>query len=258
MIIEGPRHGGDPAQDVDGKQISATQIATATLRVRHPRYSILAYSSPDPKRGRKRHGAVDSQGLKCNDCYITIRDRLLHKCLAYFLRHGVAHLSLRPLAGAIGTSARMLLHYFGSKEMLIAEVMERVHVRLQATFQELLDRSNNNAGQHFLLEFWSALAAKANRPALRLLFEVQVLALQNPKRYRRYLTHASGSWRELIERALPPGRASAEAATLYNAVIDGLLLELLSTGQQRRTSQALRIFIDKCAPIEKPRRKARS
>jgi AcrR family transcriptional regulator len=150
----------------------------------------------------------------------------------------------------------MLLHYFGSKEALIAEVMELVHLRLQATFQDLLSRPDNKAGQHFLLDFWAALAGKGNRPPLRLLFEVQMLALQNPKRYRRYLAHTSRSWRKLIERALPK-RAPAEAATLYNAVIDGLLLELLSTGDLRRTSQALRTFIDRCAPIENPRRKAR-
>jgi AcrR family transcriptional regulator len=152
----------------------------------------------------------------------------------------------------------MLLHYFGSKEALIAEVMELVHLRLQTTFRELLGRPDTKPGPHFLLDFWAALAAKANRPSLRLLFEVQILALQNPKRYRRYLARTSGSWRKLIGRALPPGRAPAGAATLYNAVIDGLLLDLLSTGDLRRTSRAVRIFIDRCAPVENPRRKARS
>ena len=195
---------------------------------------------------------------RCNSRYIDTRTDLLQKCFRYFLRHGVAHLSLRPLAAAVGTSARMLLHYFGSKEALIAEVMEQVHLRLQATFLELLDEPRKNAGHHFLLDFWGALAADANRPSLRLLFEVQVLAVQNPKRYQRYLSGTSGSWRKLIERALPGRASKAATSTLYNAVVDGLLLELLATGDVRRTSQALRLFMDKCAPAPTRSRKARS
>jgi AcrR family transcriptional regulator len=142
----------------------------------------------------------------------------------------------------------MLLHYFGSKEALIAEVMEQVHLGLQTTFLELLERPRRKARRHFLLDFWEALAAKTNRPSLRLLFEVQMLAVQNPKRYRRYLRSTSGSWRELIERALPGRASEAATPTLYNAVVDGLLLELLATGDLRRTSQALRLFINRCEP----------
>jgi len=177
---------------------------------------------------------------------MSTRSLLLQGCLAYFLRHGVANLSLRPLAAEVGTSARMLLHYFGSKEALIAEVMEQVQVRLQNTFQSLRDSKDGPAGKDLLLRFWRVLSNKDNQPFLRLLFEVQMLALQNPKRYRRYLTRTSGSWRRLIERTLPVKGESAATATLYNAVIDGLLLELLATGDVRRTSRALQLFSDRC------------
>jgi hypothetical protein len=82
---------------------------------------------------------------------------------------------------------------------------------------------------------------------LRLLFEVQMLALQNPTRYRRYLNKVSRSWRHLIEAALPAKKGNAAAATLYNAVVDGLLLELLSTGDLRRTTAAITLFSEQCA-----------
>src|SRR5438477_12873962 len=175
------------------------------------------------------------------------RDRLLQNCLTYFLRHGVAALSLRPLAAAVGTSARMLLHYFGSKEALIAEVMEQVQARLQTAFQALRNSTDGGAGDKLLLRFWRVLSSKTNQPFLRLLFEVQMLALQNPRGYRRYLSRTSDSWRQLIERALPVKDKDAATATLYNAVIDGLLLELLATGDLRRTSRALQLFADRCA-----------
>src|SRR3954447_25927128 len=105
---------------------------------------------------------------------MTTRDRLRQEGFRYFLRHGVANLSLRPLAAAVGTSARMLLHYFGSREALIAEVMEQVQQRLRDSFQELLDEPPTKEG--LLPKFWRVLSSRKNQPVLRLLFEVQMLA----------------------------------------------------------------------------------
>jgi AcrR family transcriptional regulator len=142
----------------------------------------------------------------------------------------------------------MLLHYFGSKEALIAEVMEQVQIRLQSAFHDLAANQRTPERDTLLRDFWKVLSARPNQPALRLLFEVQMLALQNPKRYRRYLTRTSATWRELIERVLPFRQKSTVSATLYTAVIDGLLLELLSTGDLKRTSRALTLFADHCQP----------
>src|ERR1041384_5590891 len=178
---------------------------------------------------------------------MTTRDRLLQDCLAYFLREGVANLSLRPLAAAVGTSARMLLHYFGSKEALIAEVMGQVQTRLQDAFKELLTRQSAEPPRNPLPRFWKVLSRKENQSSLRLLFEIQMLALQNPRRYRRYLTRTSVTWRGLIQQALPAKQKNSVNATLHNAVIDGLLLELLSTGDLRRTSRALLLFSNQCS-----------
>jgi len=138
----------------------------------------------------------------------------------------------------------MLLHYFGSKEALIAEVMEQVQARLQNAFRGLVH--GGGAETDLLHKFWKILSDRANQPALRLLFEVQMLALQNPKRYRHYLTKISTDWRRLIEQALPGKQKNGAEATLYNAVVDGLLLELLSTGDLGRTSQALALFTARC------------
>jgi hypothetical protein len=78
---------------------------------------------------------------------------------------------------------------------------------------------------------------------MRLLFEVQALAIQNPDVYARYLEGTSSSWLELIESALPPSKSNRATATLCAAVIDGLLLEYLGTRDRRRTTQALELFI---------------
>jgi AcrR family transcriptional regulator len=181
------------------------------------------------------------------------REYLLEKCLRYFLKHGVAHLSLRPLASAVGTSARMLVHHFGSKEGLITAVMEQVHSHLQSLFDPLLSGGSNAEPAEAMVAFWNLVTSRKYLPYMRLLFEVQILAIQNPARYRRYLMDASGSWLRLVQRVLPKGKRRTATATLSTAVIDGLMLEYLSTGDLRRTSHAVGLFLDLLG--QQPRRR---
>jgi C4-dicarboxylate transporter len=72
---------------------------------------------------------------------------------------------------------------------------------------------------------------------------VQVLAIQNPAGYARYMERTSSSWLDVIESCLPPSKRNRVVATLYAAVIDGLLLEYLSTKDSQRTTKALEAFI---------------
>jgi AcrR family transcriptional regulator len=170
------------------------------------------------------------------------RDKLLAKCLKYFLKEGVANLSLRPLAAAVGTSARMLVHHFGSKEELIAAVMTQVRDKLQSLLRNVAGAEHHSATA-VMLAFWELMTIRENLPYLRLLLEVQVLAIQNRSRYGAYLTSNSSSWLSIVEAAFPPGKDRSAMATLCTAVIDGLLLELLSTGDTRRTRNALNLFV---------------
>ena len=95
-----------------------------------------------------------------------------------------------------------------------------------------------------MLAFWKLTTSRKHLPYMRLLFEVQILAIQNPARYERYLMDTSSSWMGLVQRALPKGKRSAAMATLSTAVIDGLMLEYLSTGDLGRTSHAVELFLD--------------
>lgn len=170
------------------------------------------------------------------------REQLIDRALSYFLEHGVAGLSLRPLAGSIGTSARLLVYHFGSKDGLIQAVMDEVRARTQASFSSAVRRSAKGGHKGTMRVFWSWIIRPGNSRHLRLLFEVQVLALQNPRAYGRYLAGTSSSWLALIEASLPSTKRRRATATLCAAVIDGLLLEYLSTGDRRRTTEALILF----------------
>lgn len=170
------------------------------------------------------------------------REELIEKSLEYFLENGAAGLSLRPLAAAIGTSARLLIYHFGSKDGLIAAVMEELRARLQQSFSNLLTTSRGGRRRSPLQAFWSWMIQEENVRFLRLLFEVQVLALRNPSRYAHDLEGTSTSWLKLIESALPPSRDQRAMATLCVAVVDGLLMEYMSTGDAMRTTRALKLF----------------
>ena len=167
------------------------------------------------------------------------KNELRDKALDYFLEHGLAELSLRPLADEIGTSSRLLIYHFESKEKLIAAVMDEARSRTQQSFAELITQASNDADLRLLWEW--ATDAK-NVGYARLLFEVQVLALRKPEIYAQYLGDASASWLNVIESRIPKSPHSRAIATLCGAVIDGLLLDYMSTGELGRTTDALNIF----------------
>src|SRR5262249_7968128 len=58
--------------------------------------------------------------------------KLLSKVADYLLRTGISDLSLRPAAAALGTSARMLIYYFGSREQMLIEAMAEIRARERA------------------------------------------------------------------------------------------------------------------------------
>ncbi|MDQ6808489.1 MAG: TetR/AcrR family transcriptional regulator [Verrucomicrobiota bacterium] len=150
----------------------------------------------------------------------------------------------------------MLVHHFGSKEELIAAVLEQVRTALQSSFGALASEAEATPSD-LMVAFWEFVTAKAQTPSLRLLLEVQILAVQNPARYRRYLAETSSSWLRVIVSALPPGPNRQQTAVLCAAVIDGLLLEFLSTGNLRSTSAALRLFVARLRPGKQSPRRAR-
>lgn len=170
------------------------------------------------------------------------REELIGKALEYFLEHGLAGLSLRPLAKQIGTSARLLVYHFGSKDGLVTAVMAEVQARAQRSFTVAATRNAKGGRKGVMQVFWTWVTHPSNLPAMRLLFEVQALALQNPAEYARYLEGASSNWLELIEGSLPPSKENRVIATLGAAVMDGLFLEYLNTGDLRRTTKALDLF----------------
>ena len=166
---------------------------------------------------------------------------LLESLIAYLVRHGVADLSLRPMAAAVGTSARLLIFHFESKERLLLEVLDEMQARLQRSLEDLLRESGAAARSAPLRRFWDWALKEGNFAQLRVLYQLHILAAQDHKTYGRFLKRNSLNWLELIQAGLKPSQRSSALATLIVAVFDGLFIEVMSTGDRRRPSAAIRI-----------------
>lgn len=172
------------------------------------------------------------------------KQELLEALLAYFLRNnGVADLSLRPMAAAVGTSARLLIFHFGSKEKLVAEVLAEMQARLQRSFERLSDAGTGARPTPLLRAFWDWALEEENVGHLKLLYQLQLLATQENSVYADYLEENSMNWLGLIQAALPEPHRNSPLATLFCAVFDGLFIEFISTGDRKRTTSAIDLFV---------------
>jgi AcrR family transcriptional regulator len=66
------------------------------------------------------------------------RSLMLDAMADHVLGHGLNTASLRPLAQAAGTSDRMLIYHFGSKDALIAALLEHLAARMAAGLSSAL------------------------------------------------------------------------------------------------------------------------
>jgi len=169
--------------------------------------------------------------------------QLLDGALRYLCKHGVANVSLRPLAAELGTSARILMFHFKSKEGLLQEVIQELNLRLQGSLATLAQPPPPAKRVAPLRLFWDWATRAENLPYLRLLYEVQVIAVQNPQTYGAYLEKAASDWHDIALESMSDSLKSSSLATLCIAVFDGLMLELMAGGERRRLTRALDEFI---------------
>ena len=172
------------------------------------------------------------------------KEEIIEGLIGYLFEHGPAGLSLRPMASSIGTSARLLIFHFGSKDGLMVEVLEEVQSRLQRSLSGFIGLPLQAGRPAPLRLFWDWAIADSNLPYLRLMYELQMLAAKKPKQFGKLLKLNSMSWLDLVRAALPQSLRSAHAVTLFCGVFDGLFLEFLLTGDRERTTRALDLFIE--------------
>ena len=170
------------------------------------------------------------------------RDRLLAAAVAQAMQGGIADLSLRELAAVIGTSHRMLLYHFGSREGLLAAVTLAVEAAERATLADV-----GAVGADDARRFWARYSDPRLWPQERLFFELYVHALRGRPGTEGFLDHVVTGWLEPLTAAIASGGTSPQtapaAARLSMAVTRGLLLDLLATRDVDGVSAAFELFL---------------
>ena len=174
------------------------------------------------------------------------RERLLRAATEYIGDHGVADLSLRGIAAGIGTSHRMLLYHFGSKEGLLIAVIRAVEAEQRRVFAAL-EVDPTLSPVDMARAMWAHFSDPALWPNERLFFEMYGQALQGRARTDGLLDDIVESWLDAIalgreSQGVPPEVARAQAR-LGVALTRGLLLDLLATGDRAGTDAAMEAFI---------------
>ena len=152
------------------------------------------------------------------------RAAFLAGAVEHVLHEGVADLSLRPLAAALGTSDRMLLYYFGTREQLLVAVLGEVGGRLQEALETALP-SGSVPPAELLTALWSALGTPSGEPHLRLYVEVSGLAARGREPFATVARQVAEGWLAwLAARLAVSGDRRRDAAAGVLAALDGALL----------------------------------
>jgi AcrR family transcriptional regulator len=173
----------------------------------------------------------------------TRRDELLERAYGYVLANGLADLSLRPLAAAVGSSPRVLLFLFGSKDELVRALLRRARADELALLARLRDRDQRDLVTT-AAAVWRWLIAAEHRSLLRVWVESYAKSLIDPDGpWAGFARSTVDDWLGLLAEAQPARRrrtAEAEAQrTLVLAVLRGALLDVLATGEVARPTRAV-------------------
>jgi AcrR family transcriptional regulator len=169
------------------------------------------------------------------------REELLEKAYAFVLEHGLADLSLRPLAQEIGSSPRVLLFLFGSKDGLVSELLDRARRDELGALEEI----EGDGLDAVVATLWEWLAARQHRRLLVLWVEAYARSLVDPDGpWGGFARQTVDDWLTVLAQAQPPAvrrtRAGYAERTRALALLRGGLLDLLATGDQGRVRSAIR------------------
>ncbi|MFZ3492543.1 SRPBCC domain-containing protein [Streptomyces sp. 5.8] len=172
------------------------------------------------------------------------KQQLLELAYAHVLDHGLADMSLRPLAEAIGSSPRVLLFLFGSKDALVQALLARAR-QDETGMLEAVHRARPEHGLARTGELvWSWLADPGHRKVLTLWVEGYSRSLSGGTGpWAGFAERTIADWLEVFAAAQPPARRDTPEGlaerTLLLSVLRGALLDLLASRDEQRTTAAV-------------------
>jgi AcrR family transcriptional regulator len=149
------------------------------------------------------------------------RTALLDALAAHVLAHGLNTASLRPLAAAAGTSDRMLIYHFGSKDGLIAALLRHLADRMQSGLTAALPPGPFASEAELLHAVVALMRSAPFQPYVRVWFDILSAAAQGNGSHRAAGREILDLYRDWIAVRHPDGPM---AAPRLLALVEGILV----------------------------------
>lgn len=181
------------------------------------------------------------------------RDVLLAAATDYALSAGLVGLSLRPVAAAVGTSDRMLIYHFGTRDALVSAITTESGYRAVAAIDALPGARTVRAGVKAL---WSAYRSPQLAPLLTLYCQAAATGLIGREPYRSDVRTSNAVWTAalctyLIRCGAEPHRAR-RVATLVDSALYGFFLDLV-TDRPEELERGVNDLADAAHALASPR-----
>jgi AcrR family transcriptional regulator len=155
------------------------------------------------------------------------REELLDQVTDHVLEHGLIGLTLRPLAAAIGTSDRMLIYHFGSRDALVSAVVVRASDRAMACIEALPAAPSVRSAVNRL---WAAYGEAPLDSCLDVYVQAAATGLFGSEPYLSEARASNERWatalRDYFVRSGAAPRRVARVVTLVDSALYGFHLDL--------------------------------
>jgi AcrR family transcriptional regulator len=157
------------------------------------------------------------------------REDLLERVTDYVLENGLIGLSLRPLAAATGTSDRMLIYHFTSRDALVSAVVARTTERAVREVVSLPGATTVRSGVNRL---WAAYLTQPLSRCLDVYCQAAATGLIGQEPYLSDARASNEAWaaalREYFVRCGASPRRVARIVTLVDSALYGFHLDLIT------------------------------
>lgn len=168
------------------------------------------------------------------------KQEILEQCLAEAIALGAFDSSINAIAKKIGTSARMIIYHFGSKQELERQLISLLEMRLREKLWILQEVPSTETAclTETLLDMWHHLTSPEMYGLLKLTMELNQRAIQGDLETQNFLEQESQKWVDSLSNLTSDRTAALSLFHLFQ----GAILDFLTTGNAQRGQQTIASF----------------
>lgn len=176
------------------------------------------------------------------------REELLASAGVIWARLGVLSASLREVAAAMGTSGRMVFHYFGAREQFFDEVLRRQQRELLQQTRDQAPPESVEEHRKWCFDNWRAGTSGHRSHNLRFMLQVYGAACATESPYREFVWETMSllqqDWQQRLEALGMCSDVAETRSRIALATFYGLGIEAFSALDGDAADDSFGRFID--------------